>query len=160
MSTPVAAIDDPQKSYVPHDQQHSPVVLYQMEKRANDWQLHLADRITNFAGSMAFVWVHLAIFALWVATGLFGKDHYPFQFLTFLVSLEAIFLSTFVMIGQNRQAGFQQAKADHDFHTAETELGVNTDLTRAVHTTTQEIHAYIRELRQLAEARDTKPTHD
>ncbi len=122
MSTTVTGTNEPPSTYTPHDQQHSPVVLYQLEKRSQDWQLHLADRITTFAGSMAFVWVHLAIFALWVATGFFGKDPYPFQFLTFLVSLEAIFLLTFVMIGQNRQAAFQQGKADHDFHTAETEL--------------------------------------
>ncbi len=148
MSTTVTGINEPRSSYTPHDQQHSPVVLYQLEKRADDWQLHLADRITTFAGSMAFVWVHLAIFALWVATGLFGKDRYPFQFLTFLVSLEAIFLSTFVMIGQNRQAAFQQGKADHDFHTAETELQLNTDLTRAIHAITQEIHTIVQERRQ------------
>ena len=103
--------------------------------------MHLADRVTAFAGSMTFVWVHVAIFAFWVASGLFGADRYPFQFLTFIVSLEAIFLSTFVMIGQNRQATFQQAKADHDFHESETELKVNMDLTRAVHKMTQEIEA-------------------
>ena len=133
--------------YQPHDEQHSPVVLRQWDKRARDWQLHTADRITNFAGSMTFVWVHAAIFALWVATGLFGVDEYPFQFLTFIVSLEAIFLSTFVMIGQNRQSSFQQAKADHDFHTAEVELLTNTDLTKAIHTMTLEIHSISRELR-------------
>jgi uncharacterized membrane protein len=116
-----------------------------MKQRADDWQLHLADRITAFAGSMTFVWVHLAIFVFWVATGIFGADPYPFQFLTFLVSLEAIFLSTFVMIGQNRQAAFQQAKADHDFHTAENELGRNTELTRAIHAMTQEIRARLQE---------------
>jgi uncharacterized membrane protein len=49
------------------------------------------------------------------------------------VSLEAIFLSTFVMIGQNRQAAFQQAKADHDFEQEETELKTNTELTRQIH---------------------------
>jgi uncharacterized membrane protein len=59
------------------------------------------------------------------------------------VSLEAIFLSTFVMIGQNRQATFQQAKADHDFVAQEQELKTNTDLTREVHQMTQEIHAVV-----------------
>ncbi len=132
-------------TYEPHDTQHSPVVLYQLKKRADDWQLNLADRITTFAGSMPFVWVHVAIFVFWVATGLFGADRYPFQFLTFLVSLEAIFLSTFVMIGQNRQAAFQQAKADHDFHAAETELKLNTELTRRIHAMTREIHAIVKE---------------
>lgn len=50
------------------------------------------------------------------------------------MSLEAIFLSTFVMIGQNRQAAFQQAKADHEFNEAELELKTNTELTRQIHT--------------------------
>ena len=146
LQTDVHALD---RRYEPHDDdQHSPVVISQLRKRADDWQLHLADRITTFAGSMTFVWVHVAIFAFWVASGLFGADRYPFQFLTFIVSLEAIFLSTFVMIGQNRQSAFQQSKADHDFHEAETELKLNTDLTRAIHTITQEIQALVEEARQ------------
>src|SRR3954454_7219221 len=116
-----------------HDEQHSPVVLHQKARRSENWQLRLADKITAAAGSMNFVWVHCGLFAFWVASGLFGADRYPFQFLTFVVSLEAIFLSTFVMIGQNRQAAFQQAKADHDFHEQEEELKLNTDLTRAIH---------------------------
>jgi uncharacterized membrane protein len=134
-------IHEPKRPYQPHDEQHSPVVLFQLKKRASDWQLRLADRITLFAGSMAFVWLHVGIFSLWIATGLLGADRYPFQFLTLVVSLEAIFLSTFVLIGQNRQATFQQAKADHDFHEAEVELKVNTQITRAIHVLTQEIHA-------------------
>jgi hypothetical protein len=59
---------------------------------------------------------------------------------TLVVSLEAIFLSTFVMIGQNRQAAFQQAKADHDFEAQELELKTNTDLTRQIHVLTAELH--------------------
>jgi uncharacterized membrane protein len=55
----------------------------------------------------------------------------------------AIFLSTFVMIGQNRQAAFQQAKADHDFEAQELELNTNTELTRQIHVLTQELHRRI-----------------
>jgi len=51
---------------------------------------------------------------------------------------QAIFLSTFVMIGQNRQSDFQQAKADHDFTEQELELKTNTELTREIHTLTTE----------------------
>jgi uncharacterized membrane protein len=149
MSTIGTDVHETETPYEPHDDQHSPVVLYHLKKRADDWQLHLADRITTFAGSMGFVWVHVAIFAVWVASGLFGADRYPFQFLTFVVSLEAIFLSTFVMIGQNRQGAFQQAKADHDFHTAETELQLNTKLTRAIHAMTMEIHAMAKDLQAM-----------
>jgi uncharacterized membrane protein len=67
----------------------------------------------------------------------------PWPKRTLIVSLEAIFLSTFVMIGQNRQAAFQQAKADHDFLAQELELKTNTDLTRAIHQLTKEIHTSI-----------------
>jgi uncharacterized membrane protein len=63
----------------------------------------------------------------------------PWPTLTLIVSLEAIFLSTFVMIGQNRQAAFAQAKADHDFVEQEQELKTNTELTRAIHALTTEI---------------------
>jgi uncharacterized membrane protein len=64
----------------------------------------------------------------------------PWPTLTLVVSLEAIFLSTFVMIGQNRQSAFQQAKADHDFVAQELELKTNTQLTRQIHTLTTELH--------------------
>ena len=87
---------------------HHPVVVQQFEKRAADFQLRLADRITGFAGSMKFVYIHALAFGVWMLV--FEKS--PWPTLTLIVSLEAIFLSTFVMIGQNRQAAFQQAKAD------------------------------------------------
>ena len=78
---------------------------------------------------MTFVYLHTVAFACWM---LFVESD-PWPKLTLVVSLEAIFLSTFVMIGQNRQAEFQRAKADHDFATEEQELHVNTDLTREIH---------------------------
>jgi uncharacterized membrane protein len=67
-------------------------------------------------------------------------ESHPWPTLTLIVSLEAIFLSTFVMIGQNRQTAFQQAKADHDFNEQELELKTNTELTRKIHTLTIELH--------------------
>lgn len=85
---------------------------------------------------MPFVYIHAVVFAVWM---IFIEDS-PWPTLTLVVSLEAIFLSAFVMIGQNRQAAFQQAKADHDFVTQELELRTNTELTRAVHVLTTEIH--------------------
>ena len=103
--------------------------------RAADVQLRLADRITAFAGSMSFVYLHILLFGLWMI--LFEQS--PWPTLTLVVSLEAIILSTFVLIGQNRQAAFQQAKADHDFAEAEQALKINTELTRAVHELTMEM---------------------
>jgi uncharacterized membrane protein len=85
---------------------------------------------------MPFVYLHAAVFALWMIV--FEKS--PWPTLTLIVSLEAIFLSTFVMIGQNRQAAFQQAKADHDFVESELELKTNTELTRHIHALTTELH--------------------
>jgi len=64
----------------------------------------------------------------------------PWPTLTLTVSLEAIFLSTFVMIGQNRQAAFPQAKADHDFTGQELELKTSTELTREIDELTVELH--------------------
>ncbi|MEP7020157.1 MAG: DUF1003 domain-containing protein [Pseudonocardiales bacterium] len=114
-----------------------PALLKVAEQRSADIQLRVADAITAFAGSMKFVYVHIALFAVWMLV--FEKS--PWPTLTLVVSLEAIFLSTFVMIGQNRQAKYQQAKADHDFVVNEQELHVNTDLTKLVHQLTTEIHA-------------------
>lgn len=67
----------------------------------------------------------------------------PWPTLTLVVSLEAIFLSAFVLIGQNRQAAFQQAKADHEFKESELELKTNTELTRQIHVITAELHRRI-----------------
>lgn len=123
-----------------------PVVERMRQHRATDLQLRLADAITRFAGSMAFVYLHVAVFAGWMLVA----EGNPWPTLTLVVSLEAIFLSTFVMIGQNRAAAFQQAKADHDFVEQEGELKANTLLTR--------------EIRQLlAESRaapDGRPVHE
>ncbi len=88
---------------------------------------------------MPFVYLHAVAFANWM---LFVESD-PWPRLTLIVSLEAIFLSTFVMIGQNRQAEFQRAKADHDFTTEAQELGTNTDLTRAIYTLTGDLHQHL-----------------
>ena len=120
---------------VPPDQQH-PVVRAAIEHRASSLQLRVADKITAFAGSMQFVYLHVLLFLVWML----AAEKSPWPTLTLIVSLEAIFLSTFVMIGQNRQAAFQQAKADHDFNEQELELKTNTELTRAIHALTTELH--------------------
>ena len=118
---------------------HHPVVTHVLTKRAEDVQLRVADEITKFAGSMQFVYLHVVAFAAWMLLA----EGSPWPTLTLVVSLEAIFLSTFVMIGQNRQAMFQQLKADHDFVAQEQELHTNTDLTRMIAELTREIHASV-----------------
>lgn len=78
----------------------------------------VAGRITRFCGSMAFVWLHVAWFCAWVAWNSVGASHpidpYPFNFLTLVVSLEAIFLSTFIMISENRQERLDERRSHLD----------------------------------------------
>ena len=84
-------------------------------------QNRLTDGITNFAGSMSFVYLHTLWFGVWILInlGLLGAavafDRFPFGLLTMIVSLEAIFLSTFVMISQNRQAARADVRSEVDF---------------------------------------------
>ena len=86
-------------------------------------QDRIADAITTFAGSMNFVYLHSIWFVVWIALnlGILGAalafDKFPFGLLTMIVSLEAIFLSTFVMISQNRQAARADVRAKLDFET-------------------------------------------
>jgi uncharacterized membrane protein len=134
---PGTAAGRKRQPHLPH-----PAFAEVVQQRANSWQLRLADRITAFAGAMIFVWIHAVLFGLWIATDGLGltNDPFPFNFLTMVVSLEAIFLSTFVMIGQNRQAQFAAKKAEHDFNEQDLELKKNTRLTEATHTNTLLIH--------------------
>jgi len=115
---------------------HHPAVVAHQARSAAHLQIRIADAITAYAGSMPFVYIHIAAFAVWM---IFFESK-PWPMLTLVVSLEAIFLSTFVMIGQNRQADFQQAKADHDFSQQELELKTNTEITRQIHLLTKELH--------------------
>ena len=118
---------------------HSPAVLEDAKRRSEKFHLRLADRITAFAGSMNFVLIHVIMFAVWIGL----LEMYPWPILALTVSLEAIFLSTFVMIGQNRQAAFQQARADHDYEAQDLELKTNTELTRQIQSLTEELHRHL-----------------
>jgi uncharacterized membrane protein len=141
MTTPRSNTDRRIPQLIPHrllrdSQIHHPSVLAESKRRSESFYLRLADHITAFAGSMNFVVIHVALFAMWIAL----LETYPWPILALVVSLEAIFLSTFVMIGQNRQAAFQQAKADHDYQAQEVELKTNTDLTRQIQLLTEELN--------------------
>jgi uncharacterized membrane protein len=118
------------------EQPRHPIVAAHLARRAESLQVRVADAITAFAGSMPFVYLHATVFVVWMLV----VEAKPWPTLTLVVCLEAIFLSTFVLIGQNRQAEFQQAKADHDFTEQELELKTNTEITRAIHTLTTELH--------------------
>lgn len=135
-------------------QGHHPSVLAEASRRAASVQLRIADGITAFAGSMRFVYVHAVLFTLWML--FFEKS--PWPTLTLVVSLEAIFLSTFVMIGQNRQAAFQQVKADHDFVSTEQELADNTALTKQIADLTQRIEQLTSEIHSEVVGKGTAAT--
>jgi uncharacterized membrane protein len=103
----------------------SPEVVKHTEKRAEDAQNRVADRITTFAGSMTFVYIHIIWFASWIG---FGVEKYPFGLLTMIVSLEAIFLSTFVMISQNRADAKRQVIANEQWKMVQEEDRQNKKL--------------------------------
>ena len=108
--------------------------------RAKNAQNRIADRITLFAGSMAFVYVHILWFGLWIGLGV---EHYPYGLLTMIVSLEAIFLSTFVMISQNRADEKRQMLAYQQWKMVQDEDRQNEqliDLSRQILELTKAIH--------------------
>jgi uncharacterized membrane protein len=118
----------------------NPASIEHARQRAENVQNRIADRITLFAGSMAFVYVHVLWFGLWIGLGV---EHYPYGLLTMIVSLEAIFLSTFVMISQNRADQKREVFAQHEWEFVQQEEKQNEqlltlsnqilDLTRAIH---------------------------
>jgi uncharacterized membrane protein len=122
------------------DQSLNPASLEHARLRAQSAQNRVADKITLFAGSMAFVYVHIVWFGLWIGLGVEG---YPFGLLTMIVSLEAIFLSTFVMISQNRADERREVFSQHQWQFVQTEEQQNEqlltlsnqilDLTKAIH---------------------------
>lgn len=119
--------------------EHHPVVVAHKASRAGDVQLRIADVITTFAGSMPFVYIHAVAFAAWML--LVESD--PWPKLTLVVSLEAIFLSTFVMISQNRADERRQVLADHEWELVQTEARQNEELislSRQILELTQAIH--------------------
>ena len=119
----------------------NPALLKREEERAQARQNRLADRITAFAGSMLFVYVHIVWFACWIG---FGLENYPYGLLTMIVSLEAIFLSTFVMISQNRADAKRQVIADEQWSTVQEEDQQNKellDLSKQILQLTKEVRA-------------------
>jgi len=103
----------------------NPALLKQADQRRQHLENRIADQITRFAGSMLFVYLHVIWFAVWILSGV---EHYPYGLLTMIVSLEAIFLSTFVMISQNRADEKRQVLADHQWQTVQEEDQQNQEL--------------------------------
>jgi uncharacterized membrane protein len=120
----------------------NPALLKREEERAKARQNRVADAITTFSGSMLFVYLHVIWFACWIG---FGVEAYPYGLLTMIVSLEAIFLSTFVMISQNRADARRQVIADQQWRTVQEEDQQNIellDLSRQILALTKEVRAF------------------
>jgi uncharacterized membrane protein len=111
--------DNPQLADIVERNIRTLAVLKRQRSRRRTAQDRIADAITAFSGSMLFAYIHAVLFGGWILvnTGRFGMrafDPYPYQLLTMAVSLEAIFLSTFVLVSQNRMAKEADRRADLD----------------------------------------------
>jgi uncharacterized membrane protein len=102
----------------------NPVLVEHAQQRAEHVQNRIADHITTFAGSMNFVYLHVALFAVWMTL----LERSPWPTLTLIVSLEAIFLSTFVMISQNRADEKRQVLAGQEWKDVQLEEKQNEEL--------------------------------
>jgi uncharacterized membrane protein len=122
--------------------QANPALVEHAERRAESIQNRIADRITAFAGSMRFVYLHILWFGLWIGLAV---ESYPYGLLTMIVSLEAIFLSTFVMISQNRADAKRQMVANLEWKTVREEDKQNRELlelSNQILELTKAIHAH------------------
>jgi uncharacterized membrane protein len=125
----------------------NPALIEHERERQQNLDNRIADHVTAFSGSMRFVWLHAIWFAAWIG---FGVEAYPYGLLTMIVSLEAIFLSTFVMISQNRADEKRVALANQEWRTVQEEDTQNEELlnlskqilelTKAVHAQTAAGH--------------------
>jgi uncharacterized membrane protein len=123
----------------------NPALIEHARRRAEAVENRVADRITAFSGSMRFVYLHVLWFTCWIALGV---EAYPFGLLTMIVSLEAIFLSTFVMISQNRADAKREVLANQQWETVKDEDTQNVELLRLSHQIlelTQQVHQFAKE---------------
>jgi uncharacterized membrane protein len=121
----------------------NPALLEHARQRRQSLENRVADRITAFSGSMRFVYLHVIWFTCWIA---FGVEAYPYGLLTMIVSLEAIFLSTFVMISQNRADSKREVLANQQWATVKDEDEQNQELlalSRQILTLTQAVHSSV-----------------
>jgi uncharacterized membrane protein len=131
----------------------NPALVKHAQERADRFGNRVADAITRFAGSMTFVYLHVIWFGCWIG---FGVESYPYGLLTMIVSLEAIFLSTFVMISQNRADAKQQVLADQEWRTVQEEDQQNRELlalSNQILELTREVHAFATEQRSRGAAK-------
>ena len=121
------SLDEAHRQAAEWERHHTPTIPSPILDASQRRELEdrVAGAITDFAGSMRFVYIHTAWFGLWIVinaglllaigVGIVPFDPFPFGLLTLVVSLEAIYLSTFVMIAQNRQSAVADARAQADY---------------------------------------------
>jgi uncharacterized membrane protein len=155
-------VSGPDDSAHAHPQSFTPSENEVLDRLRTD-QDKVTDSITSFAGSMHFVYIHTAWFGLWIAinAGLFGAalvfDKYPYGLLTMIVSLEAIFLSTFVMISQNRQAARADVRAELDFETNLRSEIWSVEIGRQIGLTPQDVEQHVQRIIQASKKQISGP---
>ena len=155
--------DNPALSKVIEQNIRTIIYLRQKAERERSVQNRIADTFTSFSGRMIFVYVHIVWFVAWILlnSGRIGVnifDPFPYGLLTMIVSLEAIFLSTFVLISQNRQSEEDERREDLDLHIgllAEHELTRVLQMLEAIQ---EKLGVEIHEESELADLeKETKP---
>ena len=122
----------------------------------------IAERIANFCGSMTFVWVHVIWFGGWIIVnvipGIKHIDPFPFTFLTLVVSLEAIFLSTFILISQNHDTKISERRNHLDLQSNLLSEQENTRMLAMLEAIAEKVGADVSDDPQLEELRqETQP---
>ena len=118
----------------------NPALAAHLDERAKRLENRIANLITTFVGSMPFIYVHIIWFTLLITLRV---EPYPYGLLTMIVSLEAIFLSTFVMIFQNRADEKRKVLADNEWQTVQLEQRQNEeliDISNQILNLTKEVH--------------------
>jgi uncharacterized membrane protein len=115
------AADNPALSTIIERNIRTIIDLRLQAARTRSLQDRMADAVTSLSGRMVFVYVHILWFGVWILlntgrVGVHSFDPFPYGLLTMIVSLEAIFLSTFVLISQNRLSEEAERRADLDLH--------------------------------------------
>jgi uncharacterized membrane protein len=134
----------------PHVVHVNPALVEQAKERQKSIENRIADHITAYSGSMRFVYAHALWFALWIGLGV---EAYPYGLLTMIVSLEAIFLTSFVMISQNRADEKREAIANQAWQMVQSEGTQNDELlalARHILSLTKEVHHHAVPARELA----------
>jgi uncharacterized membrane protein len=134
--------------HLPTPRPINPALIEDARERRKSLENRMADRITTFSGSMQFVYLHALWFGAWIG---FGIEGYPYGLLTMIVSLEAIFLSTFVMISQNRADEKREVLANQQWSTVLEEDNQNKELLKIsnqILELTMAVHAFAEERRK------------